>query len=79
MKQNGKIQFIQHNANRNSHIIHTCLNYAIKLKTDFILFQEPFVVRDNITTQTRQFLVKNAQNTLSLKLFASILYLPIYT
>ena len=50
MKQNGKIQFIQHNANRNSHIMHTCLDYAIEWKTDFILFQEPFVARDNITT-----------------------------
>ena len=50
MKQNGKMQFIQHNANKSSHIMHTCLNYAIELKTDFILFQEPYVVKDNIIT-----------------------------
>ena len=50
MNQNGKIQFMQYNVNRNSHTMHTCLNYAIKLKTDFILFQELFVARDNITT-----------------------------
>jgi hypothetical protein len=30
--------------------MHTCLDYAIKLKTDFILFQEPYVAKDNITT-----------------------------
>ena len=30
--------------------MYTCLDYAIELKTDFILFQEPFVARDNITT-----------------------------
>src|SRR5439155_13329268 len=50
MKQNGKIQFIQHNANKSSHIMHTCLDYAIELKTHFILFQEPYVARDNVTT-----------------------------
>ena len=50
MKQNGKIQFIQHNANKSSHIMHTCLDYAIESKTDFVLFQEPFVARDNVTT-----------------------------
>ena len=50
MNQNGKIQFMQHNANRNNHTIHTCLDYAIELKTDFILFQEPFVARNNIIT-----------------------------
>src|SRR5436190_23367366 len=50
MKQNSKIQFIQHNVNRNSHIMHTCFDYAIELKTNFILFQESFVARDNITT-----------------------------
>jgi len=30
--------------------MHICLNYAIELKTDFILFQEPFVARDNVIT-----------------------------
>ena len=28
--------------------MYICLNYAIKLKTDFILFQEPFIIRNNI-------------------------------
>ena len=50
MKKNDKIQFIQHNANKSSSIMHTCLDYAIKLKTDFILFQESYVAKDNITT-----------------------------
>ena len=50
MKLNDKMQFIQYNVNRNSHIMHTCLNYAIELKTDFILFQESFIARNNITT-----------------------------
>ena len=50
MKLSGKMQFIQHNANRNPHTMHTCLDYAIELKTDFILFQEPYVAKDNITT-----------------------------
>ena len=50
MKKNDKIQFIQHNANKSSPIMHTCLDYAIELKTDFILFQEPYVAKDNITT-----------------------------
>ena len=30
--------------------MHTCFNYIIELKTDFILFQEFFVARDNIIT-----------------------------
>ena len=30
--------------------MYTCLDYTIKLKTDFILFQEPFIARDNIIT-----------------------------
>ena len=48
MKKNDKIQFIQHNANKSNSIMHTCLDYAIKLKTDFIAFQESYVVKDNI-------------------------------
>ncbi len=50
MKQNSKIQIFQHNANRNPHCMHTCLDYAIKLKIDFILFQEPYIAKDDITT-----------------------------
>ena len=47
MTDNGKILFIQHNADRNSHKMHTCLDYAIKFKTDFILFQEFYIANDN--------------------------------
>ena len=50
MKLSGKIQFIQHNTNRNPHVMHTCLDYAIKLKIDFVAFQEPYIAKDNITT-----------------------------
>ena len=50
MKQNSKMQFIQHNVNKSSHIMHTCLDYAIELKIDFILFQEPYIAKDDITT-----------------------------
>ncbi len=50
MKQNSKIQIFQHNANRNPHCMHTYLDYAIELKIDFILFQKPYIVKDNIIT-----------------------------
>ena len=50
MKLSSKIQFIQHNTNRNPHVMHTCLDYAIKLKIDFVVFQEPYIAKDNITT-----------------------------
>jgi len=30
--------------------MYTYLNYAIKLKINFILFQEPYIAKDNITT-----------------------------
>ena len=50
MKQNSKIQIFQHNVNRNPHCMHTCLDYAIELKIDFILFQEPYIAKDDITT-----------------------------
>ncbi len=48
MKLSGKIQFIQHNTNKNPHVMHTCLDYAIKLKIDFVAFQEPYIAKDNI-------------------------------
>ena len=50
MKQNSKIQIFQHNANRNPHCMHTCLDYAIELKIDFIFFQEPYIAKDDIIT-----------------------------
>ena len=30
--------------------MHTCLDYVIKLKIDFVAFQEPYIAKDNITT-----------------------------
>ena len=65
MKQNDKIQFIQHNANRNSHVIHTCLDYVIELKADFILFQESFIANDNTTTISHSafyYIISSTQN-----------------
>jgi len=50
MKLSSKIQFIQYNTNRNPHVMHTCLDYAIKLKIDFVAFQEPYIAKDNTTT-----------------------------
>ena len=50
VKQDGKVQFLQYNTNKNDHIMHTCLDYAIESKADFILFQESFVAKDNIIT-----------------------------
>ena len=29
--------------------MHTCLDYVIELKADFILFQEFFIINNNIT------------------------------
>ena len=34
----GKIQFLQHNANRNPDNMHTCLEYGIENRLDFVLF-----------------------------------------
>ena len=50
MQEYSKIYFLQHNVNINSHNMYTCLDYGIENKIDFILFQEPWIVKDNITT-----------------------------
>src|SRR6266496_2185268 len=50
MADNGKILFLQHNTNTNSHVMHTCLEYGIENQIDYILFQEPWFAKDNITT-----------------------------
>lgn len=50
LTENGKILFLQHNANGCSHYMHTCLDHGLELKLDFILFQHSFIARDNITT-----------------------------
>src|SRR5436189_3168620 len=50
MTDNGKILFLQHNTNTNQHNMHTCLEYGIENQIDYILFQEPWFAKDNITT-----------------------------
>ncbi len=50
MLENGKILFLQHNSNTNAHIMHTCLEYSIENQIDYILFQESWFAKDNITT-----------------------------
>ena len=50
MQNNGKLLFLQHNVNTNTHNMHTCLEYGIENQIDFILFQEPWFAKDNITT-----------------------------
>ena len=50
MLKNDKILFLQHNSNTNAYIMHTCLEYSIENQIDYILFQEPWFAKDNITT-----------------------------
>ena len=50
MTDNDKILFLQHNTNTNQHNMHTCLEYDIENQIDYILFQEPWFARNNITT-----------------------------
>ena len=67
MTENGKILFIQHNANRTGHIMHTCLDYAIEFKTDFILFQEFYVAKDNFSTISHSayyYIISTTQETI---------------
>src|SRR6266496_4288891 len=49
MLKNDKILFLQHNSNTNAHIMHTCLEYSIENQINYILFQEPWFAKDNIT------------------------------
>ena len=51
-KQNttSRIQFLQQNINKNSSKIHTYLQISLELNIDFILFQEPFINTDSMTT-----------------------------
>src|SRR6266480_5745514 len=55
-KRNGnqnitsKIQFLQQNADKNGSKMHTCLQIGLELNIDFVLFQEPFVNTDSMTT-----------------------------
>jgi hypothetical protein len=50
MQKNDKILFLQHNTNTNSHNMHTCLEYDIENQIDYIIFQESWFAKDNITT-----------------------------
>src|SRR5947208_16792263 len=49
MLKNDKILFLQHNSNTNAHIMHTCLEYSIENQIDYILFQESWFAKNNIT------------------------------
>src|SRR4030095_8614320 len=55
-KRNGnqnttsKIEFLQQNVDKNGSKMHTCLQTALELNIDFVLFQEPYVNTDTMTT-----------------------------
>jgi hypothetical protein len=49
-EMNSKIQFLQQNVDKNPHKMHTCLEIGLELKIDYILFQEPFINMDTMTT-----------------------------
>jgi hypothetical protein len=51
-KQNNtsRIQFLQQNVDRKSSKMHTCLQIGLELNIDFILFQEPYVNTDTMST-----------------------------
>ena len=46
----SKIQFLQQNADKNGSKMHTCLQIGLELNIDFVLFQEPFINTDSMTT-----------------------------
>jgi len=46
----SRIQFLQQNADKNGSKMHTCLQIGLELNIDFVLFQEPFVNTDSMTT-----------------------------
>ena len=45
-----RIQFLQQNVDKNGNKMHTCLQIDLELNIDFIVFQEPFVNINLITT-----------------------------
>ena len=47
--------------------MHTCLDYRIELKLDFILFQHPFIGRDNITISHSTYYCIMSNSSLSLR------------
>ena len=45
MSESGsKISILQHNTARNSNVMHSCLETAVKTATDFVLIQEPCII-----------------------------------
>ena len=55
MNQSGnkctqKVQFLQQNIDKNPNKMHTCLQITLELNIDFILFQEPYINVNNMTT-----------------------------
>src|SRR5436190_21175023 len=46
----SRIQFLQQNVDKNGSKMHTCLQIGLELNIDFILFQEPFVNTNTMTT-----------------------------
>ncbi len=46
----SRIQFLQQNVDKNDSKMHTCLQIDLELNIDFILFQEPFVNTNTMTT-----------------------------
>src|SRR6266516_3485040 len=55
MNQSGnkctqKVQFLQQNIDKNPNKMHTCLQIALELNIDFILFQELYINVNNMTT-----------------------------
>jgi len=46
----SRIQFLQQNVDKNGSKMHTCLQISLELNIDFILFQEPFVNTNTMTT-----------------------------
>jgi len=52
-KQNDttfRIQFLQQNVDKKDSKMHTCLQIGLELNIDFVLFQEPFINTDTMTT-----------------------------
>ena len=45
-----RIQFLQQNVDKNGNKMHTCLQIGLELNIDFVVFQEPFVNTNLITT-----------------------------
>jgi hypothetical protein len=51
-QSHSKIFILQHNTNKNQYVMHSCLESAIKFKTDFICIQEPWIAFNNNAAYT---------------------------